>query len=79
MGKIIINQERCKGCAYCVFACSRALITVDQNRINNLGYNPARFKDNDEKACSGCALCAEICPEVLIEVYREKNKAGDRI
>ncbi len=81
MGKIVIQQEGCKGCAYCVLACPRELIIIDQSRINNLGYNPALFKDNGDNnnkaACTGCALCAEICPEVLIEVYREKKRAGD--
>ena len=80
MGKIIINQAGCKGCAYCVLACPRELIIIDQSKINNLGYNPAVFrdnKDNRDAECTGCALCAEICPEVLIEVYREKRRAGD--
>ena len=77
MGKIEINQEGCKGCAYCVQACPRDLIVIDENRINNLGYNPAVFKDDNEAVCTGCTLCAEICPEVLIEVYREGKKAGD--
>ncbi len=77
MGKIVIKQEGCKGCAYCVVACPRELIIIDPSRINDLGYNPAVFRDKSEAECTGCALCAEICPEVLIEVYREKRRAGD--
>lgn len=79
MGKVVINEEGCKGCAYCVLVCPRALIVIDQDRINDLGYNPAVFNNNRENGCTGCALCAEICPEVLIEVYREKRKTGEAL
>lgn len=76
MSKIVIREAGCKGCSYCVLACPRGLISIDQDRINNLGYNPAVFTNNDAAPCTGCALCAEICPEVLIEVYRKKTKAS---
>ncbi|MEW5920818.1 MAG: 4Fe-4S dicluster domain-containing protein [Bacillota bacterium] len=76
MSRITIREEGCKGCSYCVLACKRKLIRIDQDRINNLGYNPAVFSDNNEEPCTGCALCAEICPEVLIEVYRQQGRVG---
>lgn len=76
MNKITIREEGCKGCAYCVLACKCELIRIDPERINNLGYNPAVFRDGDDKPCTGCALCAEICPEVLIEVFRERGKVA---
>lgn len=79
MSKIIIKEEGCKGCGYCVMFCPRELIVIDTDRINNLGYNPAVFRPNNEKTCTGCALCGEICPEVLIEVYRDKRKSGDQV
>lgn len=74
MGQIQIEMEKCKGCSYCVISCPRGLIQIDGERINMLGYNPARFQGDGEKECTGCALCAEMCPEVVIEVYREKKK-----
>lgn len=74
-GRIVINDEGCKGCKYCVTSCPRELISINTEQINILGYNPARFEDNPDKLCVGCALCAEICPDVLIEVFREKKGA----
>jgi len=78
MGKILIDAEKCKGCSYCVLSCPRQLIAIDGERINMLGYNPARFNGDSGEKCTGCALCAEMCPEVVIEVYRDKKKQKEK-
>lgn len=72
MAKIVINQNRCKSCQYCVNACRKSLIYIDTSKINTIGYHPATFKDTGE--CTGCAFCAEVCPDVAIEVYRDERK-----
>lgn len=72
MGKIVINQEFCKGCKLCMEACPRQLIIVAQ-KLNSEGYFPAEFCDPEGK-CIGCALCALMCPDTAIEVYREVKK-----
>lgn len=77
MSKIVVNQDRCKSCQFCINACKKELISTDKNKINILGYHPVIFQDNDE--CSGCALCAEVCPEVVIEVYKEIKEKEDKI
>lgn len=69
MAKIVINQERCKSCQFCIKICSKNLIEIDSNKINILGYHPARF-NSDGDSCTGCKLCAEICPDIAIEVYK---------
>ncbi len=74
MSKIVIKEEICKGCRYCMLACPRELIHINEDTINNLGYNPAHYVENQQSPCTGCALCAEICPDVLIEVYRDKKR-----
>jgi 2-oxoglutarate ferredoxin oxidoreductase subunit delta len=76
LGNVVIEEESCKGCRYCVITCPRGLIQIDESSINLRGYNPARFRNSEDKPCLGCALCAEICPDVLIEVYREKKGGG---
>lgn len=68
MSKIVINQDRCKSCEFCIITCKKGLISIDTNKINILGYHPITFQDTGN--CTGCALCAEVCPEVAIEVYR---------
>jgi 2-oxoglutarate ferredoxin oxidoreductase subunit delta len=66
-GKIIINQDVCKGCEVCIAFCPKNLITL-ADKLNANGYIPASFKDNGE--CTACTSCALVCPEVAIEVYR---------
>jgi 2-oxoglutarate ferredoxin oxidoreductase subunit delta len=66
-GKIVINQEACKGCELCISFCPLKLISLS-DKINASGYIPARYEDKGE--CTACASCALVCPEVAIEVYR---------
>jgi len=70
-GKIVINEELCKGCLLCINACPQKLIVVAEE-INSKGYHPAEFVDPKE-ACTGCTLCALICPEVAIEVFSKEK------
>lgn len=67
-GRIVINEERCKGCALCTSVCPHDLIHMT-NHISRIGYHPAEFVDL-EGQCTGCALCARMCPDVAITVYR---------
>ena len=67
MGKIIVNRDRCKGCALCTSACPKKLILISRE-ANSQGFYPAEA--GPDKECTGCALCAEVCPDVAIEVWR---------
>ena len=67
MGKVIIDEERCKGCQLCIEVCPKHLLGVTES-TNNFGYQPVRVVGREE--CSGCALCAAICPDFAIEVYK---------
>jgi 2-oxoglutarate ferredoxin oxidoreductase subunit delta len=44
------------------------------NKLNQKGYNPDYFTEENTKKekrqCTGCSICAIVCPEVAIEVYR---------
>jgi 2-oxoglutarate ferredoxin oxidoreductase subunit delta len=70
-GRIVIDEERCKGCGLCVAACPPALVALDGSRLNSRGYHPALLVDPAGK-CSGCALCAVMCPEACLTVYRTR-------
>jgi len=71
MGKIVVNEEFCKGCSLCISVCPQKLIRT-ASHVSKKGYHPAQFEDPEGK-CSGCAVCALMCPDVAITVYREKK------
>ena len=68
-GRIIINEERCKGCELCITACPPAVIILS-GHLNSRGYKPAALHD-PEHLCTGCALCAVVCPDAAITVFRD--------
>jgi 2-oxoglutarate ferredoxin oxidoreductase subunit delta len=68
-GRIVVDEERCKGCALCTTACSSTLIHMDTSRLNGRGYHPAQLVDPAGQ-CSGCGLCAVMCPEACLSVFR---------
>ncbi len=72
MPKVVIDEARCKACAFCASVCPKKLIELG-GPINQLGYQPAFFSPDREGECTSCALCAEMCPDVLIEVFREEK------
>jgi 2-oxoglutarate ferredoxin oxidoreductase subunit delta len=67
MGRIEIDELRCKGCGICTIACPKKLITLC-DKVNIQGYTPAEARC--QELCTGCALCAEICPDVAIIVFK---------
>lgn len=66
MGKIIINEDRCKGCELCVTACPYDLIEMS-TEVNHLGYRIAKFVN--ENQCTACKFCGMMCPDYAIDVY----------
>lgn len=67
-GRIVVDEERCKGCELCIFACPKDLIAMAEH-FNQKGYHPAALID-PEGRCTGCVLCARMCPDAAITVYR---------
>jgi len=68
MAKVIINEERCKGCRLCNTVCPKKIIMVDNTKLNARGLHPAGV--SDMSLCIGCAFCATICPDCVIEVEK---------
>jgi len=66
MAKIVIDEERCKGCELCIPACPKHIIVMSE-KFNKKGYRSAKQINPEE--CTGCAFCAMTCPDVAIEVY----------
>jgi 2-oxoglutarate ferredoxin oxidoreductase subunit delta len=67
VAKIVIHQDKCKGCLLCVSFCPKGLINTDE-RLNRQGVKPVKFNNNSP--CLGCTLCALICPDCCIEVWK---------
>lgn len=68
-GAIVVDTERCKGCAVCVGSCPTSVIAMAK-QVNSKGYQFA-YMENPE-ACTGCMNCALVCPDTVITVYRVK-------
>ena len=62
-GKVHVENDRCKGCGYCIKYCPRDVLERS-NEFNSKGYYFPIIKD--EEACLNCGLCEIICPEFAI-------------
>lgn len=77
MSRIVIREDRCKGCLLCTQVCPTGII-VQSERFNQKGYKVAEVPADQMDKCKGCAFCAEICPDYAITVFRTKaKKSGD--
>jgi 2-oxoglutarate ferredoxin oxidoreductase subunit delta len=74
-GRVVIDEDHCKGCALCTTACPPGVLNMAAGRLTARGYHPAQLVD-PHALCTGCGLCAVICPEVCITVYRLQKPVG---
>lgn len=65
--KVLIDKERCKGCALCVDACARHALRLSDG-LNHKGFSYAEHSADD--GCDGCRRCVDICPDGAIDVQR---------
>lgn len=69
MGRIVIDDTKCKACYLCIDECPKKLIKKS-TKTNSLGDYMVEFQDPNNE-CLGCAMCATRCPDMAItEVYR---------
>jgi len=62
-GRVLIIEERCKGCEFCVEFCPRGVLQMSR-RFNVKGYHPPEI--TDESQCVNCHFCEVLCPEFAI-------------
>ena len=62
-GEILIIEERCKGCSFCVEYCPNDVLVLS-DKFNAKGYHPPEVANPD--ACVNCGFCRMICPEFAI-------------
>jgi 2-oxoglutarate ferredoxin oxidoreductase subunit delta len=67
-GRVMFEQENCKGCELCVTVCPNGIVIMDKV-TNQKGYRPATVERME--LCTGCASCARICPDSIITVERD--------
>lgn len=68
MAKVIVDEQRCKGCGLCTLACPKKIMALSTDRINAKGYRPAECVDPEK--CIACAFCATMCPDTVITVEK---------
>ena len=67
MAKVVIREDRCKACEFCIAFCPKQVLIMP-NELNSRGIHCALVLD--EQRCTGCAICGLVCPDAAIEVYR---------
>jgi 2-oxoglutarate ferredoxin oxidoreductase subunit delta len=71
LSRIIVDEERCRGCGLCIVFCPRQVLAVAE-RFNHDGLSPV--EQAHQENCIGCATCALMCPHVAIMLV-ERTKA----
>lgn len=62
-GRVIVMEDRCKGCGFCVEYCPREVLRFSK-AFNKKGYH---FPEAVEKEkCVNCHFCEVLCPEFAI-------------
>ena len=64
MSQIIINQEECKACGYCIKFCPKEALSFSEN-LNKQSYTPVQV---DETKCVYCGTCYTVCPDMVFEI-----------
>ncbi len=70
--RVLIDKERCKGCAYCVEFCPRGVLVMS-DELSPKGYTFAAVAD--ESKCLNCGLCDILCPEFAIRLEPNDNES----
>ena len=69
-GNLVIIDDRCKGCGFCVEFCPKDVLFIS-DKFNVKGYHPPEM--DPSKECVMCGLCELICPEFAIySEYEQK-------
>jgi 2-oxoglutarate ferredoxin oxidoreductase subunit delta len=71
-GKVLINKDRCKGCAFCVEFCPRGALEMS-DELSPKGYTLAVVAD--ESKCLACGLCDVLCPEFAIHLISTDHQS----
>jgi len=65
---IIIDEQYCKGCGFCVDFCPKDCIILHEDKFNSQGFAFSSFENSEN--CNACGICSFMCPHHAIEVYK---------
>jgi 2-oxoglutarate ferredoxin oxidoreductase subunit delta len=68
---IVVLEDRCKGCSFCIEFCPRDVLEQD-TKLNTRGVHVPRVKD--AALCVGCGVCEEVCPDFAIFLVEKGKK-----
>ncbi len=77
--EVIIDEQRCHGCGYCVQFCPRECLVIPGGGVSPLGYEMPVFAHPER--CNTCGFCSQMCPHWAVNVYlsiKEDGKAAVR-
>ncbi len=66
--KIIVDNERCKGCMLCIPVCPQGILKMS-DEVNKKGWQYVKVADVNK--CTGCGLCVMMCPDCAIEIKED--------
>ena len=75
-GEVIVIDDRCKGCGFCVEYCPKDVLALSES-FNRKGYHPPEVVAHGE--CVNCNLCEMICPEFAIFTIACADSPGESI
>lgn len=73
-GTVVFDEERCKGCTYCVRYCPTGALEMTE-RLNHKGYRLPTLAYPEK--CNGCDLCGMYCPDFAIYGHRLKKRSSE--
>ena len=76
MSRVVVIEERCKGCLLCTTVCPAGVLQ-QMDRFNRQGYQVVGMAEGTE--CTGCAACAVMCPDVALRVFRTRKSKKEAV
>jgi len=68
--RILINNELCKGCNYCITFCPMKVFKPSSNLSKRGVYPPEpAYLEN----CNACGVCELFCPDFAVIVEKEAS------